>query len=186
MSVELDNPVESLYLDGYLDSILNRKPMLKQEWEVEDFRQELAMNYLRKVPADRRRSMPDDHKRFLVKRMAVQLSNDKLRQMQRGKRDCRLTLRSHDIDLPERREDALDNLCSEESWAFLRRRLSDEAWQIFCLRNADLSWDDIVSRIGRGNVNSLRMRYCRSIRKVATLLEEAAGVCDDRAQGGSV
>jgi len=79
MSVELDNPVESLYLDGYLDSILNRKPMLKQEWEVEDFRQELAMNYLRKVPADRRRSMPDDHKRFLVKRMAVQLSNDKLR-----------------------------------------------------------------------------------------------------------
>ena len=186
MNVELDDPVESLYLDGYLGSILSRKPMLRREWEVEDFRQELSLSYLRKISEDRRDSMSGDHRRSLVKRMAEQLSNDKLREMQRGKRDCRRLSRNSCADHPDADGGALDNLCDQESWDLLRRRMSGENWQIFCLRGRGLSWDEIAARVGRDTPNSLRMRYCRSIRRMATLFKEATGVCDDRAPRGFV
>jgi hypothetical protein len=185
MDIDHDDPVAALYLNGYLDAIFRKRPLLRREWDVEDLCQELSMSYIRKVPEEKRKALSDKHKEYLVKRMAVQLSKDKLRQMQRAKRDCRRSVQS-ESDFVMAEGSVLQGLCDQESWESLRRRIDDETWLVFCMRNNGFRWDRIARQMGRDNHNALRMRYCRNIKRLAILFQGGNGVSDDRTARGLV
>lgn len=173
MDICLDDPVGALYLNGYLDAIFNKRPILKRDWDVEDFCQELSMSYIRKVPEKTRKSLSEKHKEYLVKRMASQLLNDKLRQIQRAKRNCRRSVHS-DLEFVASEDNILQNLCDQESWESLRSRIDEETWLVFLMRSNGFRWDRIVRQMGQDNPDALRMRYCRTIKSLAVLEDQTA------------
>jgi len=166
------DPVVSLYTNGYLNAIMKKRPLLKREWEVEDFCQELSINFIRKVPADKRQTMPKEHQDCLVKRMAAQLSKDKLRQIQRKKRDCRRVSNNLDVDLSDNNGNVLENLCGDESLHCLRSHLNGDLWPIFCMRSDGLDWDQIAKRLNAEKTDALRMKYSRAIKAISTLVNK--------------
>lgn len=172
MADSTNDPVLSLYLNGYLNTIMDKKPLLKREWEVEDFRQELSMNYLRKVSAEKRQSLGKEHESSLLKRMAVQLSKDKLRQLQRKKRDCRRSFSNFKEDLPSQESSVLEKLCTKESLDMARTHLKDEMWSVFCMRNNGLDWRQIAKLMNKKNPDALRMKFYRTIKVISDLMNK--------------
>jgi hypothetical protein len=180
MDICFDDPVATLYLNGYLDSIFKKKPLVKKDWDVEDFCQELSMSYIRKVPENTRKTLSEKHKECLVKRMASQLLNDKLRQIQRAKRDCRRSV-SAEFDFVAAEDSVLESLCDQESWESLRSRIDDETWMVFRMRASGFKWDRIARQLGQDSPNALRMRYRRNVNNLVILSQG-----DDRATQGLV
>lgn len=155
-------------ISGYLSNLLSKKPLLRREWDEDDLYQELYIKFLQKIPKETLESMSQEHVSSLSKLMAKQIATDKLRNMQRGKRDCRklVSLKSEPGSFLG--ADPLSDICQKEQLEELRSKIDDESWRILCMRNEGESWEKITKEIAASkNPSAIRMRFMRTLKKIS-------------------
>lgn len=156
-------------MHGYLRVLMRKQPLLRTDWETWDFYQELSIRFISRLAKHGLDQIAEDHRAAIVRRMAWQLSKDKLRQIQRAKRDCRRT-RNHVMNgIPEAEgyEDPLISMCDRETLRRIREALPPLDWSLLEMRASGMSWEEIAQKHG-GTASCQRMRHKRLIQKLAT------------------
>lgn len=158
------------HMDSYLRILMRRQPLLRVDWETRDFFQELSVRFISRLARHGLHQMPEDHRTAIIRRMAWQLGKDKLRQLQRAKRDCRRQKSQSMESFAQKNGDAdpLAHLCSTETLGKIRETVPSADWSLLEMRSSGLAWDEIA-RLAGGTASSQRMRHRRLVRKLAKL-----------------
>jgi RNA polymerase sigma factor (sigma-70 family) len=118
------------------------------------------------------------HRPEQLARLLVTMARNRLvsraRHEQRLVRDCRrLTTETSTLEQIATRQPSPSQIASQkEQLDLLKASFSDEEQQIFELRSAGLSWDEIASRLG-GNGQARRMQFSRSLDRLQQCLSHA-------------
>jgi hypothetical protein len=158
------------HMDSYLRILMRRQPLLRVDWETRDFFQELSVRFISRLARHGLQQMPEDHRTAIIRRMAWQLGKDKLRQLQRAKRDCRRQKSQSMESFAEKNGDAdpLAQLCSTETLGKIREAVPTADWSLLEMRSSGMAWEEIA-RLAGGTASSQRMRHRRLVRKLAKL-----------------
>jgi DNA-directed RNA polymerase specialized sigma24 family protein len=129
-------------LNIFLKLLMKLYPILRKEWEPQDFEQELALKYFKNLAKISHILKEGDHRMNLLKRMARQLACDKIRSMQRIKRDVKKVNNLQVDIIAEKKQscalelrELIDNIQSktpEPVWMVLQLRSQGKSWQECC------------------------------------------------------
>lgn len=72
----------------YLNGLLHRMPLVKREWDLEDFCQEVSFKFLN-LPKKNREGLDENHRIALLKVMATHVCQDRFKYLTRQSRDAR-------------------------------------------------------------------------------------------------
>jgi len=155
-------------MDSYLRVLMRRQPLLRMDWETGDFFQELSVRFISRLARHGLDRIGEDHRTAIIRRMAWQLGKDKLRQIQRAKRDCRRR-KNHAMDhFPAEggKTDPLEQICERETVTRIRETLPSADWSLLEMRSSGMAWEEIAQACG-GTASSQRMRHRRLVSKLA-------------------
>ena len=155
-------------MDSYLRVLMRKQPLLRVDWETFDFFQELSVRFITRLARHGLQQMPQDHRTAIIRQMAWQLGKDKLRQIQRAKRDCRRR-KNHAMDhFPAEgdKTDPLEQICERETVTRIRETLPSADWSLLEMRSSGMAWEEIAQACG-GTASSQRMRHRRLVSKLA-------------------
>ena len=154
----------------YLRRLLNSQPMLRLDWETHDFFQELSSRYLIRLTGKKTQPSANSvHETALLKRLARHLFVDQLRRLRAQKRDVLRMQRLTDaIAEPVRAEGStqLDRMVRLEAIDALRRKISEDEWELLRLHSDGFGWVDIASALGQ-KPSPVRMQFNRLVAKLA-------------------
>jgi hypothetical protein len=150
-------------INSHLKWLLKNKPLIKREWDTEDFSQELALKYFKNIIKIAHTLKSDDHRLNLLRKMASQIANDKLKEMQRKKRDAR-KISHEETDFAETDSyDALDALCNQEKINKVKSSMDKDIWRVIELRSQGRSWEECADDIGYCSPSALRLKVKRNV-----------------------
>jgi DNA-directed RNA polymerase specialized sigma24 family protein len=131
----------------YLNGLLNRMPLVKAEWQVEDLCQELALKFLH-LSEQTRNSLDEDHKLALLKVMAVHVCKDQCRYVTRAVRDIRkkLPLSSVYHNRLKPKVDSEPEPFTERFQKF-KFSLKPEYQEVLELRLQGLTWEQVAEKM---------------------------------------
>jgi hypothetical protein len=150
-------------INGHLKWLLRHKPLIRREWDTEDFSQELALKYFKNIIKIAHTLKSDDHRLNLLRKMASQIANDKLKEMQRKKRDIRKMSGEEIQFLDETSCHPIDQMCMQEHLSKIKSKLDDDLWQVLEWRSQGKSWEDCASEIGYCSPSALRLKIKRHV-----------------------
>lgn len=155
-------------MDSYLRVLMRKQPLLRTDWETGDFFQELSVRFISRLARHGLDRIGEDHRTAIIRRMAWQLGKDKLRQIQRAKRDCRRR-KNHAMEnfaATSGNPDPLVQMCEHETVERIRETLPTADWSLLEMRSSGMAWEEIARACG-GTASSQRMRHRRLVRKLA-------------------
>ena len=166
----IDPSVYPANMDSYLRVLMRKQPLLRTDWETGDFLQELSVRFISRLARHGLDRIGEDHRAAIIRRMAWQLGKDKLRQIQRAKRDCRRR-KNHAMEnfaATSGTRDPLVQMCETETVARIRATLPNADWSLLEMRSSGMAWEEIAQACG-GTASSQRMRHRRLVNKLASL-----------------
>ena len=150
-------------LKGYLKWLLKNKPLITKEWDIEDFSQEIALKYFRNIVVISKTLKSDNHILHLLKKIASQIANDKLKEMQRKKRDIR-KISTEPIELVEDENcETLEVMCNQETINKVKSRMDNDIWRVLEWRSQGKSWQECTDEIGYCSSSALRIKIKRNV-----------------------
>ena len=159
--VKFHNILKSL--NGYLKWLLKHKPLIRKEWDTEDFSQEIALKYFRNIAVIIKTLKSDNHRLHLLKKMASQIANDKLKEMQRKKRDIR-KISNEPIELVEGENyETLEVICNQETINKAKLIIDNDTWRVLEWRSQGKSWQECTDEIGYCSSSALRIKVKRNV-----------------------
>jgi hypothetical protein len=164
------SPQELAVFDGFLKEInshlkflLRHKPLIRKEWDTEDFSQELALKYFKNIIKIAHTLKSDDHRLNLLRKMASQIANDKLKEMQRKKRDIR-KMKNEEIEFVDVQNcEPIDVMCMQENLNRIKSRMDNDVWRVIEWRSQGKSWEECATEIGYCSPSALRLKVKRNI-----------------------
>ena len=157
---------------GFLRFLLKNWPMLRTEWETQDFFQETSSRFLSRLKQDKLKRLSPEHANSLWKLIARQVGSDQLRRMQTTIRDIRREKKISREQMEKARKcTPFDSIEALELINRVRATMSPRDWSLIELHSEGLSWVEIAREIG-GKPNSLRIRYGRLLAKISATFEE--------------
>jgi hypothetical protein len=159
--VKFDNSMKRL--SSYFKWLLKHKPLIKKEWDLEDLSQELALKYFKNIIRIAHTLKSDDHRIQLLRKMASQITNDKLKEMQRKKRDIR-KISNETIEFVEAENcEIFELMCNQEIINKLKSRMDNDIWRVLEWRSQGKSWQNCADEIGYCSPSALRIKIRRNI-----------------------
>jgi RNA polymerase sigma factor (sigma-70 family) len=159
----------------YLRRLLNSQPLVRLDWETHDFFQELSSRYLLHLSAKKSApSAKSDHESALLKRLARHLFVDQLRRVRAQKRDV-LRMQHLPESFPEpvktQEPSQLDRMVRLETIDALRKKLTEDEWELLRLHSDGFGWVDIAAAMGK-KPSAVRMQFNRLVAKMADSIKE--------------
>jgi hypothetical protein len=158
-------------ISSHLKWLLKHKPLIRKEWDTEDFSQELALKYFRNIIRIAHTLKSDDHRLHLLRRMASQIANDKLKEMQRKKRDIR-KISTEKIEFIEADNcEPIEVMCNQEKINKIKSRMDNDIWKVLEWRSQGKSWEECANDIGYCSPSALRLKVKRHVDAIKNCVE---------------
>ena len=167
------DPDPSIYpnnMENYLRILMRRQPLLRADWDTRDFVQELSVRFISRLARHGLHLISEDHRAAIIRRMAWQLGKDKLRQIQRAKRDCR-RLKNQALDSVAEKSvggNPLEKLCARETLGRIREGIPPADWSLLEMRSNGVGWEKIAQFFG-GTASAQRMKHFRLVRRLSAI-----------------
>jgi DNA-directed RNA polymerase specialized sigma24 family protein len=147
----------------YLTTLLRQRPLVRNEWDTEDFYQELSHKYLVKASRGLIKKIGKSHKMALLKTMALQMCADKFRYITRRVRDARRNRTLFDtLRLRAVKQDSKPFI---ERFQRLKAFLKPVYQEVLELRLEGLSWDEVAEKMQpRRTANSWYRGFQRDVK----------------------
>lgn len=167
------DPDPSIYptnMENYLRVLMRRQPLLRADWDTRDFVQELSVRFISRLARHGLDLISEDHRAAIIRRMAWQLGKDKLRQIQRAKRDCRRQKNQNLDSVAEKSVggDPLEKLCARETLGKIREGIPPADWSLMEMRSNGMGWEEIAQFFG-GTASAQRMKHLRLVRRLSAI-----------------
>jgi hypothetical protein len=150
-------------IEGHLAFLMKSKPLLRREWDTDDFSQELALKYFRNILQIAPTLKSNDHRLSLIKKMAKQVANDKLRTIQRKKRDTKRLVRGETKFLEGKGDEPITNMCIQEALGAIKSKANEMVWEVLGWRSEGKSWQDCSDDVGYTSPSALRLKVNRHV-----------------------
>jgi hypothetical protein len=166
-------PDPSIYptnMENYLRVLMRRQPLLRADWDTRDFVQELSVRFISRLARHGLDRISEDHRAAIIRRMAWQLGKDKLRQIQRAKRDCRRQKNQALDSVAEKSVggNPLEKLCARETLGRIREGIPPADWSLLEMRSNGVGWEKIAQFFG-GTASAQRMKHFRLVRRLSAI-----------------
>jgi hypothetical protein len=158
-------------INSHLKWLLRHKPLIRREWDTEDFSQELALKYFKNIINIAHTLKNDDHRLNLLRKMASQIANDKLKEMQRKKRDIRKMSNEEVNFLEDGSCETFETMCNQERINKVRSRMDTDIWRVIELRSQGKSWEACANDIGYCSPSALRLKVKRNVEAIRHCVE---------------
>jgi hypothetical protein len=153
-------------INAYLKFLLRSKPIIRNEWDIDDFSQELALKYFKNIIKIDINLKSYNHRLYLFKKMAKQVLTDKIRTMQRAKRDVKKKA-NLEIDFVDKKStEPMKYIFIQEELNKIKSKISKEIWKVLEWRSQGKTWDKCSSDIGSVSTAALRLKVKRHLNLV--------------------
>jgi|688.fasta_scaffold299542_3 hypothetical protein len=159
----------SFRLGNFLKILMKSNPLLKNEWEFSDLYQEIALKYFKKLPEISSKLKEGDHRFNLLRKMAKQIVVDKLRNLQRKKRDVKKELRNQDLnEIKYKYSSPNKTIIFSEEINDLKLKINNDIWEVLEWRSEGKSWEKCAQKLANKLTGSaLRMKVKRHVASLA-------------------